>query len=189
MLLYGSRSIPPLILNGNKTVVFSPFFVYVPERERKGVDMTDNKSSERKIAEASSKPFSNALQDAMRNSKALQDTIRNSNPLQDALRNLPSVSAPQNDAKGLPSSLAPATARIPSSSGKKIQSVSDIGVAVRTARKSKSQTQQEFADLAGVGRRFLSELESGKQTLEIGKVLKVAGAAGIQLMLVSKADE
>ncbi len=65
-----------------------------------------------------------------------------------------------------------------------LQKVSDLGAAVRNARKSKRLTQQEFADLAGVGRRFLSELESGKPTLEIGKVLKVAAAAGIQLMFV-----
>ena len=66
-----------------------------------------------------------------------------------------------------------------------IHSASDIGHAVRKARKARGLTQQEFADLAGVGRRFLSELEAGKPTLEIGKVLKVVAAAGIRLKLVA----
>jgi len=42
-------------------------------------------------------------------------------------------------------------------------------------------SQQDFADLAGVGRRFVSELESGKPTLEIERVLRVCKAAGIDL--------
>ena len=44
------------------------------------------------------------------------------------------------------------------------------------------KVKTEVADLAGVGRRFLSELEAGKPTLEIGKVLLVLTAAGIELV-------
>jgi len=36
--------------------------------------------------------------------------------------------------------------------------------------------------MAGVGRRFVSELENGKETLEIGRVLKVCQALGIDLV-------
>lgn len=70
-----------------------------------------------------------------------------------------------------------------------ICTVLDIGAAIRTARKSRKLTQQNFADLAGVGRRFLSELEAGKSTLEVGMVLKVAAAAGIQITLIGNANE
>ncbi len=63
----------------------------------------------------------------------------------------------------------------------KITSVADIGVLVRAARERQKLSQQSFADLAGVGRRFLSELENGKGTLEFDKVLKVAAASGIDL--------
>ena len=62
-----------------------------------------------------------------------------------------------------------------------IQSVAEIGKRVRAARRSMGMTQQRFADLAGVGRRFLIELERGKSTLEIGRVLSVCKAAGIRL--------
>lgn len=63
-----------------------------------------------------------------------------------------------------------------------IGSPADLGRLVRKVREGRRLSQQEFADLAGVGRRFLSELENGKPTLELGKVLKVANAAGITLL-------
>ena len=62
-----------------------------------------------------------------------------------------------------------------------IASPADLGRLVRKVREGRRLSQQEFADLAGVGRRFLSELENGKPTLELGKVLKVVNAAGISL--------
>lgn len=62
-----------------------------------------------------------------------------------------------------------------------IVSPSALGMLVRRARETRHLSQQSFADLAGVGRRFLSELENGKPTLELGKVLKVARTAGIEL--------
>lgn len=63
-----------------------------------------------------------------------------------------------------------------------IQSFRNLGDLVRTARIAKDLSQQELADMAGVGRRFVSELENGKETLEIGRVLKVCQALGIDLV-------
>ncbi|MFC3324316.1 helix-turn-helix transcriptional regulator [Mesorhizobium cantuariense] len=63
-----------------------------------------------------------------------------------------------------------------------IASPADLGRLVRAVRERRDFSQQAFADLAGVGRRFLSELENGKPTLELGKVLKVTNAAGIVLV-------
>lgn len=68
---------------------------------------------------------------------------------------------------------------------RQIGSVADIGDRVRVARKGMGMTQQRFADLAGVGRRFLIELEHGKPGLEIGRVLVVCKAAGIRLGFLS----
>ena len=62
-----------------------------------------------------------------------------------------------------------------------ITSPEDLGALIRGARKRSGLTQQEFADLCGVGRRFLSESEAGKPRLELGKVLQVLKAAGIDL--------
>lgn len=57
-----------------------------------------------------------------------------------------------------------------------------LGKFIKTTRKSKHLSQQELADMAGVGRRFVSELENGKTTLEIGRVLKVCQALGVDLV-------
>lgn len=63
-----------------------------------------------------------------------------------------------------------------------VAAVDDLGILVRRARQDMGLSQQAFADLAGLGRRFVSELESGKATLEIGRVLRACAAAGIDLM-------
>ncbi|NTF91691.1 helix-turn-helix transcriptional regulator [Agrobacterium rhizogenes] len=66
-------------------------------------------------------------------------------------------------------------------SATRITSSGDLGRLIRKAREDRNLSQQSFADLAGVGRRFVSELENGKATLEFDKVLKVAHAAGISI--------
>jgi HTH-type transcriptional regulator/antitoxin HipB len=67
-----------------------------------------------------------------------------------------------------------------------IRNANHFGELVRLARQKQGLSQQHLADAAGVGRRFLSELESGKSTLEFGKVLQVAAAAGIDLLARSR---
>lgn len=67
-----------------------------------------------------------------------------------------------------------------------VKSAHDLGRVVVARRKARGYSQQEFADLAGVGRRFVSELESGKATAEIGKVLQVLTALGIDVQLRSR---
>ena len=64
---------------------------------------------------------------------------------------------------------------------KQIKNPKDIGVLVKDVRKNKKISQEDIAQLAGVGRRFVSELENGKSTLEIGKVLQVLKRLGIDL--------
>lgn len=52
---------------------------------------------------------------------------------------------------------------------------------VRERRRRAKLTQQELANLAGVGKRFIVELEHGKQTLQQGKVNQVLRAFGKRL--------
>ncbi len=63
-----------------------------------------------------------------------------------------------------------------------IKSPEALGQMVRQAREAMGLTQTAFADAAGVGRRFVSELENGKPTLELGKVMAVCAAAGLDLL-------
>lgn len=62
-----------------------------------------------------------------------------------------------------------------------VEGAEDIGALVQRARKAKSLSQQDLAERAGVGRRFVSELENGKPTLEFARVILVARAAGVDL--------
>lgn len=78
---------------------------------------------------------------------------------------------------------------LPASSPTAITRVSatvDLGELVRTGRKTLGLDQQSLADLAGVGRRFVSELENGKPTIEFGKVLTVTAALGIDLFAMKR---
>lgn len=89
-------------------------------------------------------------------------------------------------ARGLPAgsgpSPMPAPAKQKAPAGADIiRSVAQLGPLIRKARKAMKLNQSEFAIHAGVGRRFLSELESGKPSLEFDKVLACAAAAGIDL--------
>ena len=61
----------------------------------------------------------------------------------------------------------------------KIATAKDIGDAVRNARKQMRLKQSQTAQLCGVGVRFLSDLENGKETLHIGKVLQVLNGLGL----------
>jgi len=62
-----------------------------------------------------------------------------------------------------------------------IGATTDLGLIVRERRRVLALTQQELADAAGTGRRFVSELEAGKVTLEFGKILRVCQLLGIDL--------
>lgn len=65
----------------------------------------------------------------------------------------------------------------------KVLSCQEIGGIIRVARKSQGATQADLASLCGVGTRFISELENGKTTAELGKVLIVMQSLGLELHL------
>lgn len=64
-----------------------------------------------------------------------------------------------------------------------IQSVVDIGTFIRQCRKQHHITQRDLALTAGTGVRFIIELEKGKSSCELGKVLQVLQVLGIQCHL------
>ena len=57
----------------------------------------------------------------------------------------------------------------------------EIGDIVRTTRKAFGLRQDQLAGAAGVGLRFIVDLEAGKQTAQIGKALQVLTALGCSL--------
>ena len=72
---------------------------------------------------------------------------------------------------------------------KVIDSPSDLGYAVRSARKSLGLTQPELALAAGVGVRFIVDVEAGKATVQLNKVLRVIDVLGGRLAFFAHTDE
>lgn len=70
-----------------------------------------------------------------------------------------------------------------------ISTVKHLGDLVRDKRKSANLTQFELSALSFVGTRFVSELENGKATLEIGKVLHVLQALGLTAFIGEQANQ
>ena len=57
----------------------------------------------------------------------------------------------------------------------------DLSAFLKEKRKQTNLTQQDLAEKAGVGLRFVRELEQGKQTLRIDKVNQVLRLFGHEL--------
>ena len=66
--------------------------------------------------------------------------------------------------------------------------INEIGRLVRMRRRDSGLRQDELASIAGVGTRFLSELENGKASLELGKVLRVLQTLGLEISLTARKD-
>lgn len=65
----------------------------------------------------------------------------------------------------------------------------DIGNLVKKARKSMGITQKELALTAGTGIRFIIDLEKGKPTSQLGKVLRILDTLGIKISTVPTPNE
>ena len=68
------------------------------------------------------------------------------------------------------------------------KTVLEIGQLVHAERKRQGVSQLQLAGLAGTGIRFISDLENGKGTIQIQKLLKVVQALGLGLFLFSPWD-
>ena len=59
-----------------------------------------------------------------------------------------------------------------------IKSPQELGDALRSARKRLGLTQPQLALVAGVGVRFIVDLEGGKSTVRLDSVMRVIDALG-----------
>ena len=64
-----------------------------------------------------------------------------------------------------------------------IDSSFGLGAALRAARRQRGLRLQDVALGAGVGVRFLSELERGKPTARLAEMLRVASALGVSVVV------
>lgn len=61
--------------------------------------------------------------------------------------------------------------------------VVSLGLAIEDARKQRRMTQTQLADLSNTSINFVSQIERGKKTAQIGKVIDVLQILGLQLVI------
>lgn len=59
--------------------------------------------------------------------------------------------------------------------------ISELATLVRTVRVRHAMTQADLAGLSGTGLRFISELERGKPTVALNKVMAVMAVLGLRI--------
>ena len=67
-----------------------------------------------------------------------------------------------------------------------IRSTSDLGAAIRSRRKQLGYTQAFLASFAGVSSSFLSDLENGKETIQLNKALDIISLLGMDLFIQAR---
>ncbi|MBI9113340.1 hypothetical protein [Maridesulfovibrio ferrireducens] len=71
----------------------------------------------------------------------------------------------------------------------KISSPKELGNFIRNFRKKEGLTQEELTDLVFASRRFLIDLERGKETAQIGKIFTIFEGLGITMHLSTRKDD
>lgn len=80
------------------------------------------------------------------------------------------------------------TAKTPSSGQPfRLYSAASVGPAIRQYREEAGLTQAQLADMAGLHRSYLSELERGSETEQLRRILRVLKLLGVRATL-HKAD-
>lgn len=64
-----------------------------------------------------------------------------------------------------------------------VRSAGELGRIVRAHRKNRRLTLETVSGLGNLSPRFLSEFERGKETAEIGKILKALRTMGLEVVI------
>jgi HTH-type transcriptional regulator/antitoxin HipB len=67
-----------------------------------------------------------------------------------------------------------------------VRSASELGAVIRERRKALALKQLDMAGLGNTGNRFIVELENGKPTVQLQKVLDVMELLGLELVVRPK---
>lgn len=68
----------------------------------------------------------------------------------------------------------------------KITDPASFGKAIREKRKELGHTQSYLSDFTGFSVSFISDLERGKKTAELGKAIDLANILGLDIEIVSR---
>lgn len=69
-----------------------------------------------------------------------------------------------------------------------VETIRKLGERIRKERKQQVLTQEELAALAGVGVRFVRELEHGKESCRIGLALQVLQTLGLSVAVFGRGE-
>ena len=67
-----------------------------------------------------------------------------------------------------------------------VSTAAALGDLARARRKAKALTQADIAGLGGTGNRFIVDLENGKPTLQLQKVLDTLNLLGLEVVIQPK---
>jgi transcriptional regulator with XRE-family HTH domain len=65
----------------------------------------------------------------------------------------------------------------------RLYTAASVGPAIRHYREQAGLTQAELADMAGLNRSYLSNLEQGKETEQMRRILRVLKLLGVRATL------
>jgi HTH-type transcriptional regulator / antitoxin HipB len=71
----------------------------------------------------------------------------------------------------------------------KISTPEELGRIIRFKRKEIGVRQEIAAGMTGVGTKFLSQLENGKETAELGKALQVLRKLGLEVYIFPRSAD
>ena len=71
----------------------------------------------------------------------------------------------------------------------RIANSEQLGAVIRLKRKEIGLRQEVAAGMTGVGTKFLSQLENGKETAELGKTLQVLQKMGLELYVFPRSAD
>ncbi len=70
----------------------------------------------------------------------------------------------------------------------KITSVNEFGKAIRDKRKKLGYTQLQLSEYTGFSASFISDLENGKETAELGKALFLVQLLGMDMEIKNRGE-
>ena len=65
----------------------------------------------------------------------------------------------------------------------RVYTPASLGTAIRDYRKATGLTQAKLAEMAGIQRSYLSELEAGKETEQLKRVFRILRMLGVRMTL------
>ena len=69
-----------------------------------------------------------------------------------------------------------------------VRNAAELGAEIRRRRKELGYTQAFLAEYAGIRASFLSDLENGKDTIQLNKLMRVVSLLGMDLIIGARGE-